>query len=108
MAKQRTYTENLEAILERLGTPDTAVELLNAHLEHLELNQQELIALARATNGRVQENSQAIAALAQWKVDHEKANGHLRSHVNRLTAVHGAIAAIAGSLSSIVTTLFQR
>lgn len=107
---KRTYSEVLEAVLEKLDeatlTPGGGAALL-ARLDAIDRRQQETVTLLAQTNGHIREHGKLLAGHKQWMESHQLMHGaldkrmdHLSVKTNIVAGVNGLMALIAGILGA--------
>lgn len=119
----KSYTQisqEILAALERIeattrpAEQDAPIQLLEARLEHIELNQRETIVLLREQNESTRTNSQAVVRIMQWKEDHVKETHpsltkqveDLGSKVNKM-GVRDGVVTLVGVIIAGVVAWFQ-
>ena len=115
----KSYTQisqEILAALERIeattrpAEQDAPIQLLEARLEHIELNQRETIVLLREQNESIRTNSQAVVRIMQWKEDHVKEThpgltkqvDDLGSKVNKMGIRDGAVTLVGVIIAGVV------
>jgi len=100
-----SYTSALEAIQKRLDsltviTPEVGGALL-ARLDMLAGQQGETNNLLRAMNGRIRENSQAVAAHTQFITDHEEVHKTQDARVDYVSRKTNVAAVMSSGVAAV-------